>query len=109
MTEIERELALILIENVEGRKMNITYQEAAKELEKRIGQPVNAHLGLRYPLEAIARACASLDLPIITVRVVRSNGTNGQLAGAGFYKIACELKPHYKTMPEAAVWNIEKS
>lgn len=108
MTDIERELALILIENVENKQMNLTYKEAAEMLEKRIGRPVHPHYGLRNPLEAIARTCVNLGLPIITVRVVRSNGTSTQIAGAGFYKIACELKPQYKAMSEVDVWNAEK-
>lgn len=108
LTDVERELAIILIENVENKQMNLTYKETAEELEKRIGRPVNPHYGLRNPLETIARACASLNLPIITVRVVRSAGTSSQMAGAGFYKIACELKPQYKALSEAEVWKLEK-
>lgn len=108
LTDVERELAIILIENVENKQMNLTYKEAAEELEKRIGRPINPHYGLRNPLETIARACASLNLPIITVRVVRSNGTGSQMAGHGFYKIACELKPQYRVMPEVEVWRLEK-
>ena len=30
------------------------------------------------------------------------------MAGEGFYKIACELKPMYKTMSDEEVWNLEK-
>lgn len=108
MTDLERELAIILIENVENKQMNLTYTEAAEALEKRIGRPVNPHYGLRNPLETIARACALLDLPIITVRVVRSTGSSSQMAGSGFYKIACELKPQYKAMSEVDVWKLEK-
>lgn len=107
MTDIERELALMLIENVENKQMNLTYKEAAEILEKRIGRPVHPHYGLRNPLEVIARTCVDLGLPIITVRVVRSNGTSTQMAGEGFYKIACELKPLYKAMSAVDVWRAE--
>lgn len=105
---LEKELAVILIENVENKQMNLTYKEAAEELGKRINQTVNPHFGLRKPLEMIARVCVELDLPIITVRVVRASGTSRKMAGEGFYKIACELKPMYKTMSDEEVWNLEK-
>ena len=51
---LEKELAVILIENVENKQMNLTYKEAAEELGKRINQTVNPHFGLRKPLEMIA-------------------------------------------------------
>lgn len=105
---LEKELAIILIENVEKKQMNITYKEAAEELGKRIGQTVNAHFGLRKPLESIAIACAELGLPIITVRVVRGAGASQKMAGEGFYKIACELKPQYRTMTDVDVWSTEQ-
>lgn len=108
MKEIEKELALLLIENVENKQMNLTYKETAEQLGARLGVKINPHYGLRKPLEAVARICAELDLPIITVRVVHGSGTTSQMAGAGFYKIACELKPQYGSMTEIEIWESEK-
>lgn len=107
LKDIERELALILIENVVNKQYNISYKDAAEKLEKRLGRPINPHYGLRNSLETIARTCVNLGLPIITVRVVRSNGTSTKMAGEGFYKIACELKPEYKSWAEADAWKNE--
>ena len=107
LKDIERELALILIENVVNKQYNISYKDAAEKLGLRLGKPINPHYGLRNALETIARACVDLGLPIITVRVVRSNGTSTKMAGEGFYKIACELKPEYKSWTEADAWKNE--
>lgn len=107
LKDIERELALILIENVVNKQYNISYKDAAEKLGLRLGKPINPHYGLRNALETIARTCVDLGLPIITVRVVRSNGTSTKMAGEGFYKIACELKPEYKSWTEADAWKNE--
>lgn len=107
LKDIEKELALILIENVVNKQYNISYKDAAEKLEQRLGRPVNPHYGLRNALETIARTCVDLGLPIITVRVVRSNGTSTKMAGEGFYKIACELKPEYKNWTETDAWKNE--
>lgn len=96
ISDLERELALLLIENVENKQMNITYQEAAEELTKRLGRKIRAHGQLGAPLDTIARACAKLQLPLITVRVVNSNPSRNKRTGDGFYEIACELKPEYQ-------------
>jgi hypothetical protein len=107
LKDIEQALTLILIENVVNKQYNISYKDAAEELGRRLGRTINPHYGLRNSLETIARTCVELGLPIITVRVVRSNGTNTKMAGEGFYRIACELKPEYKNWTEADAWRNE--
>lgn len=105
--DIEKELALLLISNVENKRMNLTYKEVAAVLTQKLGRPIDAYRNLNKPLETVARACADLNLPIITVRVIRSNGTGSKMAGEGFHRIACELKPEYKNWPETDAWKNE--
>ena len=105
--DIEKELALLLISNVENKQMNLTYKEVAAILTQKLGRPIDAYRNLNKPLETVARACADLNLPIITVRVIRSNGTTSKMAGEGFHRIACELKPVYKSWTETDAWKNE--
>jgi hypothetical protein len=105
--DIEKELALLLISNVENKQMNLTYKEVAAILTQKLGRPIDAYRNLNKPLETVARACADLNLPIITVRVIRSNGTTSKMAGEGFHRIACELKPEYKSWAETDAWKNE--
>ncbi len=105
--DIEKELALLLIANVENKQMNLTYKEVATILTQKLGRPIDAYRNLNKPLETVARACADLNLPIITVRVIRSNGTSSKMAGEGFHRIACELKPEYKSWSETDAWRNE--
>ncbi len=105
--DIERELALLLIENVEKKGWKLTYKDTATELSKKLNRNINPHFGLRDPLEVVARVCGELKLPIITVRVVRNSNNGKMIAGEGFYKIACELKPEYKTWAEDDAWRNE--
>lgn len=107
LKDIERELALLLISNVENKQMNLTYKEVAAKLTQMLGRPIDAYRNLNKPLETVARICAELNLPIITVRVIRSNGTSSKMAGEGFHRIACELKPEYKNWAEADAWKNE--
>ena len=107
LKDIERELSLLLISNVENKQMNLTYKEVAAILTQKLGRPIDAYRNLNKPLETVARACAELNLPIITVRVIRSNGTSSKMAGEGFHRIACELKPEYKDWAEAEAWKNE--
>lgn len=105
--DIEKELALLLISNVENKQMNLTYKEVAAILTEKLGRPIDAYRNLNKPLETVARACAALYLPIITVRVIRSNGRTSKMAGEGFHRIACELKPEYKSWTETDAWKNE--
>lgn len=107
LKDIERELALLLISNVENKQMNITYKEVSAILTQRLGRPIDAYRNLNKPLETVARVCAELNLPIITVRVIRSNGTSSKMAGEGFHRIACELKPDYQNWAETDAWKNE--
>ena len=107
LKDIERELALLLISNVENKQMNLTYKEVAAILTQKLGRPIDAYRNLNKPLETVARVCAELNLPIITVRVIRSNGTSSKMAGEGFHRIACELKPEYKNWTETDAWKNE--
>lgn len=107
LKDIEKELALLLVSNVENKQMNLTYKEVADILTQKLGRPIDAYRNLNKPLETVARICAELNLPIITVRVIRSNGTSSKMAGEGFHRIACELKPEYKNWTETDAWKNE--
>ena len=107
LKDIEQELAEILLDNVLSKKGKPTYKEVAIELEKRLGRPVNAHYSLSYPLGKVSSICYDLGLPLISARVIHSTGINAQVIGGGFYEMACELKPHYKTMSPIEAWKAE--
>lgn len=107
LKDIERELAEILLDNVLSKKGKPTYKEVAIELERRLGRSVNAHYSLSNPLGKISSICFDLGLPLISARVIHSTGTNAQVIGGGFYELACDLKPQYKTMSPMDAWKAE--
>jgi len=51
--------------------------------------------------------CFELGLPLISARVIYSGATSAKNIGEGFYPLACELKPEYKSMEPIAVWKNE--
>ena len=77
LKDIEKELALLLVSNVENKQMNLTYKEVADILTQKLGRPIDAYRNLNKPLETVARICAELNLPIITVRVIRNKQQDG--------------------------------
>ena len=107
LKDIDKALALLLIEKTQNRQGNSTYKEVAQELSNRLGYTINPHYGLSAPLRAVSTLCCELGLPLLSARVVRSGSTNLQMVGDGFYSIACELKPQYKNMDSVSAWKTE--
>lgn len=97
LSHLEQIIAKILVDSTIYKRGNFSYSELSELLEKEYGEKVNPHYGLSNPLGNISRLCNDLGLPLISVRVQYKNDTKGRTA-AGFYDIACELKPHYKAM-----------
>jgi len=94
---IEKIIAKLLVDSAINKKGNFTYSEISDILEKEHGETVNPHYGLSKPLGNIAILCNELGLPLLSVRVHYKNDTSGRTA-EGFYSIACDLKPEYKSM-----------
>ena len=107
LKDIDKALALLLVEKAQNRQGNSTYKEVDRELSARLGYTVNPHYGLSAPLRAVSILCCELGLPMLSARVVRSGSTNLQTVGDGFYSIACELKPIYKNMDQVSAWKTE--
>lgn len=107
--DIEIELAKYLLEKVENGKYpsTYTYKEAALELEKRLGRPVNAHFGLRHPLGKVLELCFDLRLPLLSALLYKNTGGKRQGAGEGFYTLAREYKPQYRDMTPFDAWKQE--
>lgn len=105
LKDIDIELAKFLLAKVEEHGYKWTYKEVAIELSKRLGRPVNAHLNLTRPLGNVMELCFDLNLPLITAIVFR--GGTKENVGDGFYKLACELKPQYKTIEPFQAWKQE--
>ena len=105
--DIDIELAKFLLEKVDGKENSwtYTYKEVAKEMENRVGRPINPHFGLSHPLGVVAEICFDLDLPLLTA-LVRHEGKKESI-GEGFYSIACELKPQYKDVEPFKAWKQE--
>lgn len=97
LSPLEKIIARILVNSAINRQGNISYSELTELLEKKYDLKVNPHYGLSNPLGNISRLCSELGLPLLSVRVQYKNDTTGKTA-AGFYDIACELKPNYKMM-----------
>ncbi|MCI8848714.1 MAG: hypothetical protein HFF86_05485 [Oscillibacter sp.] len=106
LQDIDRELAWFLLERVENKQYTWTYSEVADALSERLGRTINAHFHLSRPLGTVLLLCFDLDLPLISA-VVRHGGTNRQTIGHGFYELACEVKPQYKTMDSFQAWQQE--
>lgn len=107
LKDIDKALALLLVEKAQKKQGNSTYKEIAQELSDRLGYTVNPHYGLSAPLCAVSTLCYELGLPLLSARVVRSGSTNLQTVGDGFYSLACELKPEYKNMDSVSAWKTE--
>ena len=98
LTPIERIIAKLLVDSAIHKKGNYSYSEISEVIEKEYGETVNPHYGLSKPLGNIAILCNELGLPLLSVRVQYKNSTSSSRTAEGFYSIACELKPEYKSM-----------
>ena len=106
LTPLERIIARILVESAINKAGSYSYSELSELLEKKHGEKVNPHYGLSIPLGNVAILCNELGLPLLSVRVQYKNDKTNKTA-SGFYDIACELKPYYKTMNPNEVRNKE--
>lgn len=111
LTDIDREVAEILLDIVINKRMNITYKELAAKLSERLGRYVNPHFALQVPLGNVSSLCFDLGLPLLSCRVIYSNSNGSsdimKIIGQGFYSFACDLRPEYKTMSPEAAWKKE--
>lgn len=107
LKDIDRALAEFLLENVQKKQGNPTYKEVADALSKRLGRTINPHYNLADPLGVVSTLCFELGLPLISARVIYSGATSAKNIGEGFYPLACELKPEYRSMEPIAVWKQE--
>lgn len=108
LNQIELELAGILLDHIQNKREKLTYKETAQTLSERLGIIVNPHFDLSTPLGNISTLCFNLDLPLISAYVTYANPkTADDAAGKGFYSLACELKPQYRTFAPGAAWKQE--
>lgn len=73
-----------------------------------VRRPVHAHGSLRMPLYHVAGLCNELDLPFLSTLVTLKYQPKNARAGEGFYKMACEFRPEYRSMEPAEVWETER-
>lgn len=90
-------IAKLLVDSAINRRGNFCYSELSDILLNQYGIKLNAHYGLSNPLGNVACLCNELGLPLLSVRVQYKNDKNGKTA-SGFFDIACELKPSYKSI-----------
>lgn len=107
LSDIEREIATILLDNAVNRRGLLPYKELAEELTKRLGRKISAHFSLGKPLGNVSRLCFNLGLPLLSARVVHSNLTTNETVGPGFGIIIDELRPEYKNKKLGDVWRNE--
>lgn len=107
LKDIDRALAAFLLENILKKQGKPSYTEVARALSEQLGRKVNPHYNLAVPLGTVSTLCYELGLPLISARVIYSGANNVNQIGEGFYPLACELKPEYKSMDPVAVWKKE--
>ena len=64
-------------------------------------------IAIAVPLGNVSTLCYELGLPLISARVIYSGANNLKQIGEGFYPLAYELKPEYKSMDPIDVWKKE--
>lgn len=101
--EIDRVLALLLVEQLQSNQETTTYKEVAQKLSKRLGRPIHPHFDLAFPLGKVSTLCYELGLPLISACVIHSKPTKLHPSEDGFYSLACMLKPEYKAIDPATV------
>lgn len=105
--DIDYALARLLLNRVQLKKGKMTYGECAAELSAVLGRKVNAHFNLTVPLGRVCDMCFENGVPFLTAFVVYQNDIRGSKTGEGFYKIACEYRPEYKSMEPVEAWKAE--
>ena len=101
--EIDRVLALLLVEQIQSNQETTTYKEVAQKLSIRLGRPIHPHFDLASPLGKVSTLCYELGLPLISACVIHSKPTKLHPSEDGFYSLACMLKPEYKTIDPSTV------
>ncbi len=108
LNQAERELAQIILEYILNNRGKLTYKEATQELSKRLGTSVNPHFDLSSPLGNISTLCFELGLPLVSAYVTYANPkTIDAAVSKGFYILACDLTPKYRTMSPGMAWKQE--
>lgn len=107
LKNIDKALAVLLLENIQKKQGKLSYREVAKALSTQLGRKINPHYNLAVPLGNVSILCHELGLPLISARVIYSGANNLKQIGEGFYPLACELKPEYKGMDPIFVWKNE--
>ena len=107
--DIDYTLAKLLLNRVQVKKGTISYGDCAKELSSKLGRDVNAHFNLTVPLRHVCDMCFESGVPFLTAFVVYKNDIHGAKTGQGFYTIACEYRPEYKTLNPVDAWKAELS
>jgi hypothetical protein len=97
LSPVEKIIARLLVNSAINKTGNFTYSELSDILAKDYGENVNPHYGLSRPLGNVAILCSEMSLPLLSVRVHYKNDKTGKTA-EGFYAIACELIPEYRSM-----------
>ena len=106
-TDIDYALAKLLLNRIQTKKGKITYGECAEELSAVLGKNINAHFNLTVPLGHVCDMCFENGVPFLTAFVVYKNDIQGAKTGQGFYKIACDYRPEYKSMKPIDAWKAE--
>lgn len=107
LKDIDRALAAFLLTNIQEKRGKPSYSDVAKALSAQLGRKINPHYNLAGPLGTVSTLCYELGLPLISAHVIYSGINNLKQIGEGFYPLACELKPEYKSMDPIAVWKHE--
>lgn len=107
LKDIDYALARILLDSVVNKAGRLTYKEIAEQLSKKLGRKINAHYNLAVPLGNVSNLCFSMGLPLISATVIYSNATSAAAVGEGFYPMACELRPEYKSLTPEVAWKTE--
>lgn len=107
LNDIDKALAVFLLENILQKQGKPSYSEVAKALSVQLGRKINPHYNLAVPLGNVSTLCYELGLPLISARVIYSGPNSLKKVGEGFYPLACDLKPEYKGMTPVAVWKKE--
>ena len=105
--DIDYAIAKLLLNRAQAKKGTITYGDCTSELSFILGRKVNAHFNLTVPLGNVCEICFENGVPLLTALVVYKNDIQGAKTGQGFYKIACDYRPEYKTMKPLEAWKAE--
>jgi len=106
-SDIDYALAKLLLERVQNKRGTIAYGDCATELSAMLGRSINPHFNLSEPLYHTSEICFELGLPLLSALVIYKNDTTGTGTGQGFYKMASDYRPEYKSMEPKAAWKAE--